>query len=57
MFILTSGEGRSIRSDSNRQPFETPPGPHGTGALHSGSTRTPVSNNTPRALYYQQVAF
>jgi hypothetical protein len=30
----SSGEGRSIQSDSNRQPFETQPGPHGTGALH-----------------------
>jgi hypothetical protein len=53
----SSGEGRSIRSDSNRPPFETPPGPHGTGALHTGSTRTPVSSVTPRALYYQQAAF
>jgi hypothetical protein len=53
----SSGEGRSIRSDSDRQPFETHPGPYATGALHSGSTRTPVSNITPRALYYQQVAF
>jgi hypothetical protein len=53
----SSGEGRSIRSDSNRQPFETQPDPHGTGALHTGSTRTPVSSITPRALYYQQAAF
>jgi hypothetical protein len=52
----SSGEGRSIRSDLNRQPFETPPGPHGTGALHTGTSRTPVSNITPRAPYYQQVA-
>jgi hypothetical protein len=41
----------------NRPPFETPPGPHGTGALHTSSTRTPVSSVTPRALYYQQAAF
>jgi hypothetical protein len=53
----SSGEGRSIRSDSNRQPFETQLSPRGTGALHSGSTRTPVSNITPRALCYQQIAF
>jgi hypothetical protein len=53
----SSGEGRSILSDSNRQPFETQPGPHGTGAIHTGSTRTPVSSITPRALYYLQAAF
>jgi hypothetical protein len=53
----SSGEGRSIRSDSNRPPFETQPGPHSTGAVHTGSTRTPVSSITPRALYYQQAAF
>jgi hypothetical protein len=47
----SSGEGRTIRSDSNSPPFETQPGPHGTG-----STRTPISSITPRALYYQQAA-
>jgi hypothetical protein len=37
----SSGEGRSIRSDSNHPPFETPPGPHGTGGwlVPSGTTR------------------
>jgi hypothetical protein len=43
----SSDEGRSIRSDSNRQPFETPPGPHGTGALYTGTSRTPVTTITP----------
>jgi hypothetical protein len=38
--LLLPGEGRSIRSDSNRPPIETQPGPHGgTGAVHTGSTR------------------
>jgi hypothetical protein len=55
--ISSSGEGRSIRSDSNCQPFETHPGPHETGALHTGTSQTPVSTITPRALYYQQVTF
>jgi hypothetical protein len=53
----SSGESRSIGSDTNHQPFETRPGPHGTGALHIGRTRTPVSSITPRALYYQQAVF
>jgi hypothetical protein len=53
----SSGEGRSVRSDRFTQPFKTPPGAHGTGAVHSGTTRTPVSTVTPRAIYYQQVAF
>jgi hypothetical protein len=38
----SSGEGRSIQSDSNRQPFETQPGPNGTGAVHIGSTSSTI---------------
>ena len=53
----SSGEGRSVRSDAFNQPFQSPPGPHGTGAIHAGTTRTPVSTITTRALYYQQIAF
>jgi hypothetical protein len=52
-----SGEGRKVRSDAVTQPFESPPGAHGTGAIHTGSDRTLVSTVTARALYYQQVAF
>jgi hypothetical protein len=52
----SSGEGRSVRSDKFTQPFETPPGAHGTGAVHAGTTQTPVSCVTARAIYYQQVA-
>jgi hypothetical protein len=53
----SSGEGRSIRSDSNRPPCETPPSPHGTSALDTGSTQTPVSSITPRALYLPTSCF
>jgi hypothetical protein len=54
---FSSGEGRSIRSDSNCQPFETPPGPHGTGWIHISTSQTPVSSITSGAVYHQQVAF
>jgi hypothetical protein len=34
----SSGEGKSVQSDKFTQPFETPPGAHGTGAVHAGTT-------------------
>jgi hypothetical protein len=37
--------------------LKQPPALMVLSALHAGSTRTPVSSITPRALYYQQAAF
>ena len=48
----TSGDGRSVRSDSSRQPFASP-----SGSVQTGTPQTPVAAITARALHYRQVAF
>ena len=47
----TSGDGRKIRSDSNRPPFSSPQ------VQNTGSPETPGSAITARALHYRQVAY
>jgi hypothetical protein len=34
----SSGEGRTIQSDPDCQPFDTPPGPHGTRGIHTSTS-------------------
>jgi hypothetical protein len=48
-----SGDGRKVRTDSNRPPFTSP----GSSSVQSGSIQTPVSSISARALHYRQVAF
>ena len=52
----TSGEGRSIRKDSNRQPFESPPAGNGRGGIHAGTPRSSPSVDS-RTVYKQQATF
>ena len=44
-------DGRSVRKDSNRQPFEPPPAGMGRGALHTGTPRSSPSDVCVRTIY------
>jgi hypothetical protein len=53
-----SGDSRSIRSDSNRQPFVSGPGSHGTvGTVHAGTPQSTVTDISATCLYCQRTAF
>jgi hypothetical protein len=51
----SSMDGRAVRRDSIRQPFPSPPGRNGTGAVHAGTPRS--ASVCSRSVYKQQQAF
>jgi hypothetical protein len=50
-------DGRAVRKDSVRRPFESTPAAHGTGAVHGGTPRSSPSTVCPRSVYKKQHAF
>jgi hypothetical protein len=53
----SSGKGRGIRSNSKWQPFASPAGAQGTGAVQAGTPQTPVSSITARGLHHQRTTY
>jgi hypothetical protein len=55
--LLLQMVGRAVRKDSGRQPFESDPAPHGTGAVHAGTPRSSTSDVSSRSKLKKQHAF
>jgi hypothetical protein len=49
-----SPDGRAVRKDSGRQPFNSPPAAHGTGAVHIGTSRSLTFDICSRTVVYKQ---
>jgi hypothetical protein len=49
--------GRAVRKDSGRQPFDSPPAANGTGAVHTGTPRSLTSDVSSRGKLRKQHAF
>jgi hypothetical protein len=52
----SSPDGRAVRKDSGRQPFNSPPSAQGTGAVHTGTPHSLTSDICSRTVYKQQKA-
>jgi hypothetical protein len=50
-------DDRAVRKDSGRQPFESPPAAHGTGAVHTGTPHSLTSDVSGRSKLKKQHAF
>jgi hypothetical protein len=42
-------DGRAVRKDPGRQPFESPPAANGTGGVHTGTPRSLTSDVSGRS--------
>jgi hypothetical protein len=55
--VWSTEEDWVVRKDSGRQPFDSPPAGNGTGAVHTGTSRSLTSNVSGRSKLKKQHAF